>query len=121
CLLAAGVAVAIGASTLVPIAVMAVLAVFAVAYERWVRDVKVIARQMLRGRFRVHDAPSSPSQRIEKRLAMVQQQQNGNIVVFRDRSPFVGSGGEIIDDHIVVNVALGRKNKDGKRQAPTAF
>jgi hypothetical protein len=120
CLLAAGVAVAVGAWTLIPIAVMAVLAVFAVAYERWVRDVRVIARQMLRGRFRAHDAPASPSQRIEKRLAMVRQQQNGNLVVFRDQSPFVGSGEAYLFNHIVVNVARGRK-KNGKRQPPISF
>ena len=121
CLLAAGVAVAIGASTLIPIAVMAVLAVFAVAYERWVRDVKVIARQMLRGRFRVHDAPASLSRRIEKRLAMVGQQQNGNLIVFRGRSPFVGSGQSYLYDHIVVDVARGEKKKNGKRQPPIPF
>lgn len=120
CLLLAGVAISVGAWTWIPIVVMAVLAVLVVAYERWVRDVKIIARQMLRGRFRAHDAPSSPSQHIEKRLAAVRQQQNGNLVVFRGRSPFVGSGGAEVNDHIVVNVALGRK-KNGKRQPPIPF
>lgn len=121
CLLVVGVAVAVGTWTWIPIVVMAALAVVVVAYERWVRDVKIIARQMLRGRFRAHDAPSSPSQGIEKRLAVVRQQQNGNLVVFRGRSPFVGSGGELLDDHIVVNVALGKKKKNGKRQLPIPF
>lgn len=120
CLLVVGVTVTVGAWTWIPIAVMVALAVFVVAYERWVRDVKIIARQMLRGRFRAHDAPSSPNQRIEKRLAVVRRQQNGNLVVFRGRSPFVGSGGEVVDDHIVVNVALGKK-KNGKRQPPIPF
>lgn len=120
CLLVAGVAVGVGAWTLIPIVVMAVLAVFVVACERWVRDVKIIARKMLRGRFRAQDAPTSPSQRIEKRLAVVRQQQNGNLVVFRDRSTFVGSGEEYSYDHIMVNVALGRK-KNGKRQQPIPF
>ena len=120
CLLVAGVAVAVGAWTLIPIVIMAVLAVFVVAYERWVRDVNIIARKMLRGRFGAHDAPSSPSQRIEKRLAVVRKQQNGNLVVFRGRSPFVGSGEAYLYNHIVVNVALGRK-KNGKRQPPIPF
>jgi hypothetical protein len=120
CLLAAGTAVAVGVWTLIPIVVMAVLAVFVVAYERWVRDVKIIARKMLRGRFRAHDAPSSPSQRIEKRLEVVRKQQNGNLIVFRGRSSFVGSGEECLFDHVVVNVALGRK-KNGKRQPPISF
>jgi len=120
CLLATGVTVAVGAWTLIPIAVMAVLAVFVVAYERWVRDVRVIARQMLRGRFRAHHAPASPSRRIEKRLAAVRRQQNGNLVVFRGQSPFVGSGEAYLYDDIVVDVARGRK-KNGKRQPPIPF
>jgi hypothetical protein len=119
-LLVAGIAVAIGAWTLIPIVIMAVLAVFAVAYERWVRDVRIMAHKMLRGRFRAHDAPSSPNQRIEKRLAAVRKQQNGNLVVFGGRSPFVGSGEDYIHNHIVVNVALGRK-KNGKRKPPVTF
>jgi hypothetical protein len=92
CLLIIGVAAAIGVWTWIPIAVMAALAIFIVAYERWVRDVKVIDRLMLRGRFHANDAPSPSSPRIRKRLAVVQQQQKGNLVVFRGRSAFVGGG-----------------------------
>jgi len=121
CLLVVGVAVAVGVWTWIPIAVMAVLAIFIVAYERWVRDVRIIARRMLRGRFFAQDAPSSRSPHIEKRLAVVRQQQNGNLVAFRGRSPFVGSGEEYLYDHIVVNVALGRKGKNGKRQPAIPF
>jgi hypothetical protein len=120
CLLIVGVAIALGAWTWIPVVVMAVLAVFVVAYERWVRDVKIIDRLMLRGRFHAHDAPSSPSPRIKKRLAVVQQQQQGNLVVFRDRSAFAGSGEDVLDDRILVNVALGKKQK-GKRQQPIPF
>jgi hypothetical protein len=120
CLLIAGVAVAVSTGTLTPIVIMAALAVFVVAYERWVRDVKIIAHKMLRGRFRAHDAPPSPNQRTEKRLAVVRKQQNGNLVVFRGRSPFVGSGEDYFRNHIVLDVALGKK-KNGKRQPPIPF
>ncbi len=120
CLLILGVVAALAAWTWISIAVMAALAVFAVAYERWIRDVKVIARLMLRGRFRARDAPSSPSPRIEKRLGVVKEQQNGNLVVFRGRSAFVGSGYSVVHDRILVNVALG-KRKNGKRQPPIPF
>lgn len=121
CLLITGVVAAIWARTLIPIAVMVVLAACTVAYERWVRDVKILARLMLRGRFRARDAPPSSSARIEKRLAVVQQQQKGNLVVFRGRSAFVGSGREVVHDRILVNVALGKKGKSGKRQRPIPF
>jgi hypothetical protein len=120
-LLIAGVAAAVSAWTWIPIAVMAALAIFVIAYERWVRDVKVIARRMLRGRFRAHGSAPRPGRRIEERLTAVQRQQNGNLVVFRGRSPFVGSGEEVIHDHVVVNVALGRKGKNGKRQSSIPF
>ena len=121
CLLIGGLGIAVGVWTWIPVAVMAALAVFVVAYERWVRDVEILARRMLRGRFRAHHVPSSSSQRIEDRLAVVQRQQKGNLVVFRGRSSFVGSGEHVVDDSIVVNVALGRKGKDGKRQRPIPF
>jgi hypothetical protein len=120
-LLIAGVVAASAAWTWIPIAVMVALAILVVAYERWVRDVKILARLMLRGRFRAHDAPSSSSQRIEERLTVVEQQQNGNLVVFRGKSAFIGSGQGVIHDRILANVALGKKGKDGKRQQPIAF
>ena len=120
-LLATAFVASLWAWTWIPVAVVAALAVCVVAYEQWVRDVKVLARLMLRGRFRARHAPSSPSQRVEDRLAVVQQQQNGNLVVFRGRSAFIGSGQKVVHDRIVVNVARGKKGKGGKRQAPVPF
>jgi hypothetical protein len=120
-LLILGVATALGAWTWIPIAVMAALAIVVIANERWIRDVKVIDRLMLRGRFHAQDAPISPSSGIEKRLAVVQQQQKGNLVVFRGRSAFVGSGEEVKHERILVSVALGKKRKNGKRMQPIPF
>jgi hypothetical protein len=121
CLLIIGVATALGVWTWIPIAVMTVLAIFIVAYERWVRDVKIIDRLMLRGRFHANDAPSPPSSRIQKRLAVVQQQQKGNLVVFHGRSAFVGSGQSVVHNRVLINVARGKKEKGGKRQQPITF
>ena len=112
---------AVAAQTWLVIAVLAALAILVVAYERWVRDVKIISRLMLRGRFHAYDAPSSPSPRIEKRLTVVKQQQKGNLVVFRGRRAFVGSGTNVFHDRMLINVALGKKRKGGKRQKPIAF
>ena len=112
---------AVAAQTWFLIAVLAVLAVLVVAYERWVRDVKIVSRLMLRGRFHSYDAPSSPSPRIEKRLTVVKEQQKGNLVVFRGRRAFVGSGTNVLHDRILINVKLGKKGKGGKRQEPIAF
>lgn len=120
-LLIVGVATALGAWTWIPIAVMAALAIVVIAHEQWIRDVKIIDRLMLRGRFHAQDAPVSPSSGIEKRLAVVQQQQKGNLVVFRGRSAFVGSGEEVKHERILVHVALGKKKKNGKRMQPIPF
>jgi hypothetical protein len=121
CLLVAGVAIAVGAWTWIPIVVMTALAVFVIAYERWVRDVKILPRLMIRGWFRACDAPFSPSRRIERRLAVARQQQKGNLVVFRGPSSFVGSGERVVNGRILVNVARGKKGPDGKRQQPIPF
>ena len=121
CLLILGVFVAVMAWTWLPIVVIAALAIVVVAFERWVRDVKILSRLMLRGRFHSRDAPSSPNSRIEKRLAVVEQQQRGNLVVFRGRRAFVGSGVNVLHDHILINTALGAKGKGGKRQEPIKF
>jgi len=119
-LLILGVGTALATWTWIPIAVMAVLAFLVVAYERWIRDEKVIARSMLRGRFHARNAPPPLSPRVKKRLAEVQEQQNGNLVVFRGSSAFVGSGYGVVHDRILVNAALG-KRKNGKRQPPIPF
>ena len=120
-LLVIGAVASIWGWTWIPIVVIAVLAILVVAFEQWVRDVRVLARLMLRGRFRARHAPSSSSRRIEDRLAVVQRQQKGNLVIFRGRSAFVGSGRKVVHDRIVVNVARGKKGKGGKRQPPIPF
>ena len=120
CLLLLGIVAAFVFRTWLTLASLIVLAIPVVAYERWVRDERVIARLMLRGRS-AGDAPVSPSPRIEKRLAAVAEQQSGNLVVFRNQSAFVGSGLRVIHDRILVQVALGKRKKNGKRQEPIPF
>ena len=60
-LLATGLVASIWGWTWIPVAVVAALAISVVAYEQWVRDVKVLARLMLRGRFRARHAPRAPA------------------------------------------------------------
>jgi hypothetical protein len=105
------------------IAVVVVLAgaVVAVAYERWVRDQQIITRKMLRGRFRASLAPHAASPRIQRRLAVVARQQYGNVVVFPKQKAFMGSGQRVIHSRVLVQVALGKKGKNGKRKIPVPF
>ena len=120
-LLVIGAVASIWGWTWIPVVVVAVLAILVVAYEQWVCDVKVLARLMLRGRFRARHAPLFSSPRIEARLAVVQRQQKGNLIVSQGRSAFVGSGQNVVHDRIIVNVARGKKGKGGKRQPPVPF
>jgi hypothetical protein len=122
CLLLLGMIAVLVFWTWLALAALAVSAILVVAYERWARDQKVIARLMLRGRFRGRDAPVSANARIEKRLAVVKAQQRGNLVVFRGgQSAFVGSGPRVIRHRILVQAALGKKKKNGKRKQPIPF
>ena len=121
CLLLLGIIAVMVFWTWLVLASLAVSAILVVAYERWVRDERVIARLMLRGRFRGCDAPASPNPRIEKRLTAVKERQRGNLVVFRGHSAFVGSGKGVIHDRVLVQVALGKRKKNGKRQEPIPF
>jgi hypothetical protein len=107
--------------TWLPLAVSVVPAAVIVGYEQWVRDEKVIARLMLKDRFHAQDAPTSPSPRIEERLAAVKEQQNGNLVVFEGRSAFIGSGQRARHNRIVIDVSAGRRKKKGKRLPPIPF
>jgi hypothetical protein len=104
-------------------AVVAVLAggVVVVAYDRWVRDQKVITKKMLRGRFRASLAPDVAETRIQQRLAVVARQQQGNVVVFPRQKAFMGSGQRVIHSRVLVQVALGKKGKNGKRKIPIRF
>lgn len=105
----------------IPIPIVTMLAIATVGYERWIRDVKIISRLMLRGRFRARDAPHSKSDRIEQRLDTVKQQQSGNLVVFRGRRAFVGSGSRVLHSRILINSGLGKKGSGGKRKNPIKF
>jgi hypothetical protein len=121
CLLLLGIIAVLVFWTWLVLVALAIAAIPVVAYERWVRDEKVIARLMLRGRFRRCDAPISPSPQVEKRLAVVEEQQSGNLVVFCGHNAFVGSGVLVIHNRIVVQVALGKRRKNGKRHHPIPF
>jgi hypothetical protein len=122
CLLLLGIAAVIVFWTWLVLVSLAVVAILVVAYERWVRDEKIIARLMLRGRFRGRVAPVSTNPRIEERLAVVKAQQRGNLVVFRGGQPaFVGSGLRVLHRRILIQAALGRRKKNGKRQQPIPF
>jgi len=104
-----------------PVVPMLACAVAAVAYERWVRDERVLARTMLRGRFRGADSPEPISGRVHARLAVVEAEQRGDVIVFPGEKAFVGSGRRVIHDRVLIQAALGKRNKEGSRAIPKSF
>jgi hypothetical protein len=120
-LLVAALVAAFLAWTWIPLAVMVVAAVLITAYERWVRLHKYMVGQMLRDRFDPEAAPASPNPADERRLAAVERQQGGNVVVFPGRKAFVGSGSRYVYRRMILNVHVGKRGKDGKRRKHVPF
>jgi len=121
CLLAAGTIAVIMSRSWVAVVVVLAGGVVVVAYERWVRDQQIITKKMLRGRFRASLAPDVAGQRVRQRLAVVAHQQQGNVVVFPRQKAFMGSGKRVIHSRVLVQIALGKKGKNGKRKEPIPF
>src|SRR6202034_2592315 len=57
----------------------------------------------------------------KNRLAAVAAEQRGNLFVFPRQKAFVGSGQRVIHSRMLVQVALGKKGKNGKRKDPIPF
>lgn len=71
--------------------VMLMAAWLVISYEQWVRRNRNIAGKLLHDRFDPANAPPPPSAAARDRLEEVARRRDGNLVVFRDRKPFVGS------------------------------
>src|SRR5262249_23995412 len=121
CSLVLGMLCAVLTGTWIPLSAMASVAVVVVAFERWLCDERTIARLMLRGQFRGRDAPESQSPRVRERLAVVQEQQRGDVVVFPGAKAVVGSGRRVIHNRILIQAALGKRDEDGRRRTPKSF
>jgi len=97
------------------------LAISISAFERWVRYHGIIANHMLKHRFDPAAAPACPNPAVERRLREAANQQVGNLVIFRDRSAFVGSGRRRVYRRMVIDLRIGSRKKNGKRHAPAPF
>lgn len=92
-----------------------------VSVEYWIRAYHIIIEKMLADVFEPADAPESPYHWVNERIDGVQERRRGNLVVFRGRSAFVGSGKPLSKEHVVIDVSHGRKVKNGKLKRPKKF
>jgi hypothetical protein len=92
-----------------------------VAREYWVRWYHIIMRNMLRNNFESSEAPEPRHQWVRERIDAVAARRRGNLVIFQGKHAFVGSGGRLSREHVVIDVSRGRKVKNGKQQKPKRF
>jgi hypothetical protein len=104
---------------LVPLLLIA--AWLAVSWEYWERIHKVIAGKMLWDRFSLDDAPNPRRDSDRRRLDVVAQRRDGNLVVFSGHNAFVGSGRRLQRSHVLIDVSRGLKNEDGTHEDPEPF
>jgi hypothetical protein len=121
CVLVLGVLATWLAGNWLPILGMLVLAAVVVGREWWLVQHGVVARQMLRDRFDPGTAPSFRSKNVERRLNVLEHQQGGNLIVFRGKKAFVGSGRQVRYNRIVIDAYVGKRGKDGKPKRPILF
>jgi hypothetical protein len=101
------------------------LALFAawlvVSWEHWERLHNVIAQKMLRDRFDPEAAPVPFRSAERARLAEVARRRDGNLVVFSGHSAFIGSGGKLDYQRVLLDVSRGRESKDDTPVKPDPF
>lgn len=107
-------------------ALAAVIATIAAAWiivgrEYWVRWYHVVVKNMLRDNFDPQHAPEPRQEWVRERIAAVTARRRGNLVIFQGKRAFVGSGGRLSREHVVIDVSRGRKIKNGKFQKPKPF
>jgi hypothetical protein len=106
-----------------PIALLITLltAFIIVTREHWVRWHKVLGQQMLRDTFNPGTAPVPSGSRAKHRLNAIRDRRDGNLVVFRERAAFVGSGRRLGREQLVIDVSRGKEAEDGSVTEPGLF
>jgi hypothetical protein len=107
----------------IPLAILLVLIVAfcIVVREYWIRCYRNLAGRMLRDNFDPTRVPQPQRPRVKQRLQAIADRQNGNVVVFRERAAFVGSGKRLGREQMVLDVSHGKKNSDGASEDPSPF
>jgi len=76
---------------------------------------------MLRDNFVPASAPKPANPNLVRRLQAAADRRDGNLVVFRGRSAFSGSGRRMSREQVVIDVSRGKKEDDGTVQEPLPF
>jgi hypothetical protein len=101
--------------------IMLILAWLTVSLERWEFIHNIVTKKMLRDRFDPDEAPFPPRKSDCERLAEVAKRRDGNLVVFRGHSAFIGSGDRLRYQRILLDVSRGKEDDDGTPMDPVPF
>src|SRR5215831_18118024 len=101
--------------------VMFGIAFFSIACEYWIRRYRILAGQMLHDEFDPEKAPVPATERVNLRLQAAADRKSGNLVVFRGRAAFIGSGILLGQEQIVIDVSRGKENDDNSTSEPIPF
>jgi hypothetical protein len=111
---------AVSWSSWLPTAVaMVVVAAGIVTCEKFLIR-RTFIKYMRRGVFNPAKAPR-PGDKMSRKLERAKQRSCGNLVVFRDDSPFVGSGVQMHQWHLTIDVSHGAASRDGAQLKPADF
>ena len=102
-------------------AIILLIAVVGVVTREKFQIRQILVTCMRREVFNPADAPKPGNEKISRRLAVVADRHDGNLVIFQGNSPFVGAGRQVHPWHLVLDVSRGTKLGDGTRRGPTEF
>lgn len=100
---------------------MLVMAFSIVVREYWMRHYSIIAGRMLQDNFDLARVPRTRRPKTNQRLQEVADRRSGNLVVFRERAAFVGSGKRLGREQMVLDVSRGKRNSNGIAGDPVPF
>jgi hypothetical protein len=103
------------------VVVMVTAAWLIVSQEYWVRWYSIVVKRMLRDDFDPGSAPEPGYEWVRDRIDAVSARKRGNLVIFRGKRAFVGSGQRLSRQHVIIDVSHGRKVKNGKPRKPKSF
>jgi hypothetical protein len=92
-----------------------------ISWEYWERIHNVITRKMLWDRFSLEEAPIPRRDSDRRRLDVLAERRDGNLVVFSGHAAFIGSGWRIQRRHVLIDVSRGVNDEDGNPKKPEPF
>jgi hypothetical protein len=98
-----------------------ILGWLAVTVELWVTDHLVLRRRLTANHYRPAQAPDPLSPRARERLTAVAERPAGNLIVCSHYCPFAGSGFQVDEWDMPIDIRKGTARPDGGRRTPRPF